>query len=59
MSRNIQHGDLMMNNETTLVNTINDGDIFFFAGSGISYDSFMPSAGKILSKTAEVFLPQI
>ena len=48
----------MMNKETTLVNKINNGKIFFFVGSGISYDSGMPSAGKILSETAELFLPQ-
>jgi len=47
-----------MNNEYTLVNKISNGEIFFFGGSGISYDSFMPSAEKILSNTVEVFLPQ-
>ena len=47
-----------MNKETTVVNKINNGEIFFFAGSGISFDSCMPSAGRILSKTAEIFLPQ-
>lgn len=47
----------MINNKSILVTKINNGEIFFFAGSGISYDSFMPSAGKILAKTAEVFLP--
>lgn len=47
-----------MNKGTSLVNKINNGEIFFFVGSGISYDSGMPSAGKILSKTAKVFLPQ-
>lgn len=47
-----------MNNETILIREINDGEVFFFTGSGISYDSFMPSAGKILSKTSEIFLPK-
>ncbi|MBF0607266.1 MAG: SIR2 family protein [Candidatus Magnetobacterium sp. LHC-1] len=32
------------------------GSIFFFAGSGVSYNSHMPSAGKVLSKTLDVFL---
>ena len=48
----------MVNNKTILFNKVNNGEIFFFAGSGISYDSCMPSAGNILSKTSEVFLPQ-
>lgn len=47
-----------MNKETTVVDKINNGEIFFFAGSGISFDSCMPSAGRILSKTAEIFLPR-
>ena len=32
-------------------------NIFFFAGSGISYDSFLPSAYSILKATIETFLP--
>lgn len=33
------------------------GAAFFFAGSGISYESLLPSAGKVLLKTAELFFP--
>lgn len=45
-------------NEVALIKKINNGQAFFFAGSGISYMSFMPSAGKVLCKTADSFLPQ-
>ncbi|TSA26673.1 hypothetical protein D4R71_03465 [bacterium] len=58
VSLNNPNGDVLMNKGNTLVNKINKGEIFFFVGSGISYDSGMPSAGKILSETAKVFLPQ-
>ncbi|TSA24530.1 hypothetical protein D4R71_06950 [bacterium] len=46
-----------MDNKTLLLDKIDNNKIFFFAGSGISYKSGMPSAGKILLKTAELFLP--
>jgi len=48
----------LLDNRTKLINRLNTGEGFFFAGSGISYLSFMPSAGKILCKTADIFLPQ-
>lgn len=47
----------MKNNTDLFKNKIEVGDVFFFAGSGISYESFLPSAGKILLKTAELFFP--
>lgn len=47
-----------MDNSITLLNQLNEGQVFFFAGSGISYLSHMPSAGKILYKTTEIVLPQ-
>lgn len=48
---------MFADNKANLINLLRNGKGFFFAGSGISYLSFMPSAGKILSKTANVFLP--
>jgi hypothetical protein len=39
------------------VDSLNNGKIFFFAGSGISYDSNLPSAYAVLEHTANVFLP--
>jgi len=32
--------------------------LFFFAGSGVSYDSNLPSAFKILQNTIDIFLPK-
>ena len=48
----------LSDNKTTLIDKLKIGQAFFFTGSGISYMSFMPSAGKILSKTADIFIPQ-
>jgi len=45
-------------NRTSLIENFNRGQVFFFAGSGISYLSKMPSAGKILLETSQLFLPQ-
>ena len=39
------------------VDSLNNGKIFFFAGSGISYASNLPSAYAVLEHTANVFLP--
>jgi hypothetical protein len=36
---------------------IKDGDVFFFAGSGISLQSNLPSVKEVLEKTMSVFLP--
>lgn len=47
----------MDSNTILLKDKIKVGDAFFFAGSGISYESFLPSAGKLLHKTAELFFP--
>lgn len=40
-----------------IVDRIIAGEIFFFAGSGISYASNLPSAYAVLEHTANVFLP--
>jgi hypothetical protein len=48
----------VINNDTFFREKLRNGEIFFFAGSGISYLSFLPSAGTVLCKTAEIFLPQ-
>lgn len=47
-----------MDNKSVFLEKIKTGDVFFFAGSGISYMSLMPSAGKVLCKTSQLFLPQ-
>lgn len=47
-----------MDSDTILFkNKIEAGTAFFFAGSGVSYESLLPSAGKVLLKTAELFFP--
>lgn len=46
-----------MDNTSFLVNRLIRGGIFFFAGSGISYASNLPSASSVLEHTANVFLP--
>src|SRR5665647_93776 len=46
-----------MDSNTLFENKVKEGHAFFFAGSGISYESFLPSAGKVLLKTAELFFP--
>lgn len=46
-----------MKEEEMFLNDLNDGRLVFFAGSGISFYSNIPRADEILSKTAEVFLP--
>ena len=46
-----------MDSNTLFENKVKEGQAFFFAGSGISYESFLPSAGKVLLKTAEIFFP--
>lgn len=48
---------IFSDNKANLINLLHNGKGFFFAGSGISYLSFMPSAGKILNNTALIFLP--
>ena len=48
---------MFSDNKTNLLNLLHNGQVFFFAGSGISYLSLMPSAGKILRKTSDIFLP--
>lgn len=40
-----------------VLSTIEKGNIFFFCGSGISYDSHLPSAHEILKNTCDIFLP--
>jgi len=45
------------NNLFYLLDDYRSNNIFFFAGSGISYDSFLPSAYSILQATIETFLP--
>lgn len=34
-----------------------EDNLFFFCGSGISYDSYLPSAAEILKLTSQIFLP--
>ena len=41
-----------------LLKNYQNNKIFFFAGSGISYDSFLPSAYSILEATIKTFLPR-
>lgn len=33
-------------------------NLIFFCGSGISYDSALPSAKEILEQTSQIFLPE-
>jgi hypothetical protein len=40
-----------------VVEALKAGDIFFFAGSGISYASNLPSAYAVLEHTVKAFLP--
>lgn len=47
-----------MDSKALFIEKLRQGEVFIFAGSGISYLSSMPSAGKVLYKTAEAFLPQ-
>lgn len=49
---------VMKGSKSCLVEKVNSGNVFFFAGSGVSYLSNMPSAGKVLFETARFFLPQ-
>ena len=44
-------------NLSAAVALLQGGKMFFFAGSGISYDSNLPSASDILRNTAHVLLP--
>lgn len=46
-----------MTDHQAFCRTLDNGDVFFFAGSGVSYGSNMPSAGEILLRTARNFLP--
>jgi len=45
-------------NSSKLTKKINNGSVFFFAGSGISYASNIPSANMILKNTTKTFFPQ-
>ena len=47
-----------MNDFDLLINKINSGEIFFFVGSGISFDSGLPNANTIIRRTSNVFLPK-
>ncbi|NMC58235.1 MAG: hypothetical protein GYA51_02390 [Candidatus Methanofastidiosa archaeon] len=47
-----------MKNEQNFINCFKKGKIFFFAGSGICYDSNLPSAKLLLDYTSDVFLPK-
>ncbi len=40
-----------------VIDKLKSGEMFFFAGSGISYASNLPSAYAVLEHTANVFLP--
>jgi len=42
-----------------MVEMLRAGKLFFFAGSGISYESRLPSAAQILKHTAEAMLPSL
>lgn len=42
-----------------MVEMLRAGKLFFFAGSGISYESHLPSATEILKHTAEAMLPSL
>nr|VFK26964.1 MAG: SIR2-like domain-containing protein [Candidatus Kentron sp. MB]VFK31225.1 MAG: SIR2-like domain-containing protein [Candidatus Kentron sp. MB]VFK75400.1 MAG: SIR2-like domain-containing protein [Candidatus Kentron sp. MB] len=46
-----------MNDIDFIINRLITGKIFFFAGSGISYASNLPSAYAVLQYTANAFLP--
>jgi len=46
-----------MAGETEFTNRVRDGKVFFFAGSGISFLSNLPSAGRVLCNTAAWCLP--
>lgn len=46
-----------MNEIDFVVEKLKAGEIFFFAGSGISYASNLPSAYTVLEHTANAFLP--
>ena len=48
-----------MNDIDFVVNKLITGDVFFFSGSGISYDSNLPSAYSVLEHTANIYLPTI
>jgi len=48
----------MMKELDLLINKINCGEIIFFAGSGISFDSGLPSAKTIIKHTCNIFLPK-
>lgn len=47
-----------MKESELLLQRINSGEVFFFAGSGICYDSGLPSAISVLDRTSKVFLPK-
>jgi hypothetical protein len=46
-----------MDDTSLVVDMLLAGEIFFFAGSGISYASNLPSAYAVLERTANIFLP--
>lgn len=46
------------NFEEKFIEKLNKGDVFFLAGSGISYASNLPSASMILEHTLDAFLPK-
>jgi hypothetical protein len=46
------------NEITFALNALKSGEMFFFAGSGISYESNLPSANDVLVHSANTFLPE-
>ncbi|HAF62788.1 MAG TPA: hypothetical protein DCK95_10760 [Anaerolineaceae bacterium] len=53
-----KRGFSVLDEEKYFVEQYNKGGLMFFAGSGICYDSNLPSASSILLHTANVFFPK-
>lgn len=53
----MQRVERLMETRDEFLKSVDEGKVFFFAGSGVSYLSHMASVGEILHRSARKFLP--